>query len=125
MKNLRPMSKAMAEAAGCPDHLFAVDGESLRDLVFRPLSKLLTRPVSIINVDGEVFVSIDSPAEQYNFSADPLVLSDYHSSGAANWETYWSMWRTRLTNAVSDAFMKDEVLSQTVLKGAKFTVRGR
>jgi hypothetical protein len=121
-KSVRPMSAAMATTEGCPDSIFSADGSSLAKYMFTPLNNLMTRPISIINADGEVFVSADTPAELYNYSHDPKVLKDYIASDAPNWLTYWSMWRTRLTSAIRDAFMQDPVLSKGVLKDAKFTM---
>jgi hypothetical protein len=93
-----------------------------RRYMFTPLNGLLTRPISIINADGEVFISADTPAEDYNFSFDPAVAKDFTVSGAPNWLTYWSTWRTRLTTGIRDAFMTDPTLAKGVLKGTKFTM---
>ena len=48
-----------------------------------PLSFRRHRPISIVNADGEVFVSVDTPAESYDFSHDPTVLADFKRSGLA------------------------------------------
>ena len=34
----------------------------------------------LVPVDGEVFVSVDTPAEDYDFSKDPVVLADFKAS---------------------------------------------
>ena len=71
-KNVRPMSEGMATAQGCPDAVFTFNGKDLARYIFTPLQKLLTRPMSIVNADGEVFISVDTPVEYYNFSSDPV-----------------------------------------------------
>jgi hypothetical protein len=71
-KSRRPtVSAAAAVAQGCPDSLAASHGEELAREVFTPLSKLLTRPLNIVNAGGEVFISLSTPSEDYNFSMDP------------------------------------------------------
>ena len=49
-KSIRPMSLKLAEAEGCPDSIWATEGENIRDNGFAPLAKLLTRPLNIINL---------------------------------------------------------------------------
>ena len=73
-KSIRPMSQKMAEAEGCPDSIWAAEGEKIRDHGFKPLASYLTRPMNVVNLDGEVFVdgaiSIDYLLFSYCFSAD-------------------------------------------------------
>ena len=119
--NLRPMLAATAEEQGCPDDIFNADGDAIRGKSFGDLAALgLRRPFDILNSDGEVFVSLDTPAEYYNFSLDAVSHGDYLASGAPNWETFWSMWRTRLTNGWSRRIM--DPLKDTVFKGTAFTM---
>jgi len=117
-KCLRPMSPSLAEKVGCPDSVFNRDGEYHRDRIFRPLIGMLTRPVDIINADGEIFISLATPGEYYNFSRDPVVYADFTASGAVNWETFWSEWRTRLTCGWRDVFMQDSLLLKAGVVGA-------
>eukprot|EP00040_Diaphanoeca_grandis_P024834 m.136926 g.136926 ORF g.136926 m.136926 type:complete len:1061 (-) comp29894_c0_seq1:14-3196(-) len=121
-KSIRPMSAALAEKQGCPDSLFTADGKNLAQYIFTPLGGQLTRPMDIVNADGEVFVSVDVPAEDYDYSHDPTVLADFKSSGLANWLTYWSTWRTRITNGVTSEFLNDPTLAKGVLKDTAFTM---
>ena len=67
---------------------------------------------------------MDHPAEDYNFSHDPKVVADFKASGLANWLTYWSTWRVRLTHAATDPYMTDPDLRGEggVLKGAYLTM---
>jgi hypothetical protein len=123
-KSRRPtVSAAAAAAQGCPDSLAASQGVELAREVFTPLSTLLTRPLTIVNADGEVFIGLSTPAEDYNFSVDPVVLKDFTASGAPDWLSFWSAWRARLTNAITDAFLKDPELAgpKGVLHGTYFT----
>lgn len=73
-----------------------------------------------------VVISLMTPAETWDFSADPAVYKDYNASGASDWETYFSQWRLRLTNGWSNVFMADSQLSKpgAVLSKseAKFTM---
>lgn len=48
--------------------------KAIRDYSLKMLEPLLTRPFTVLNADGEVFVSLDTPAEDYNYSLDPTVL---------------------------------------------------
>ena len=121
-KSIRPMSKTMAEAEGCPDSIWAEEGERIRDFGFKPLAQYLTRPLNVINLDGEVFVDVDHPAEDYKFIHDPKVVADFNASGSPNWLTYWSTWRVRLTKAATDPYMLDSGLRAGVLKGAYLTM---
>eukprot|EP01043_Picozoa_sp_COSAG02_P051126 COSAG02_NODE_5344_length_4414_cov_5.903824_1_plen_998_part_00 len=121
-KSIRPMSVELAKAEGCPDSIWATEGENIRDFGFRPLAKLLTRPLHIINLDGEVFVDVDTPAEDYNFARDPKVYADFNASGLPNWLTYWSTWRVRLTKAATDPYMTDDTLRSGILKGTFLTM---
>jgi len=121
-KTLRPMSEAMAIKEGCPDSIFARDGESLATYYFKPMSKQLKRPISIVNSDGEIFISLMSPAEYFNFSLDPKVDADFKASALPNWETYWSRWRARLNNAFSNAFLQDPALKDKLFKNAAYTM---
>lgn len=79
-KSLRPMSPKLAVAQGCPDTLWAKDGLQVAEN-FKLLTPYLTRPFSILNLDGEVFVSLDTPAEDYNFSHDPTVRCHFDRVG--------------------------------------------
>eukprot|EP01046_Picozoa_sp_COSAG06_P019084 COSAG06_NODE_1348_length_9778_cov_6.672280_7_plen_990_part_00 len=121
-RSLRPMTAAMAQEVGCPDSLWEWEGEQLRDLGFAQLSKYLSRPLSIVNLDGEVFASLDVPAEDYNYSHDPRVLRDFKLSGLPNWLTYWSAWRARLTKRATDPYMTDPQLRNGILKDAYLTM---
>jgi hypothetical protein len=121
-KSIRPMSPRLAEAEGCPDSIWAEEGEGIRDFGFKPLAQYLTRPLNIINLDGEVFVDVDKPAEDYKFTHDPKVVADFASSGLPNWLTFWSTWRVRLTKAATDPYMTDPTLRAGVLKGAYLTM---
>ena len=103
-KSLRPLSSAAAAAKGCPDSLWGSDGMSVAAQL-KKLQPFLSRPFNILNLDGEVFVSLDQPAEDYDFSKDPTVLSDYTASGSPNWLTYWSTWRVRLTNLATNPYV--------------------
>ena len=118
-KTLRPMSPGMAVSVGCPDALFNVDGQYHLDNIFAPLLGRLTRPIDLVNTDGEIFISLMSPAEHFDFSHDPAVVADFTRSGAANWETYWSQWRVRLTNGWSNVFMQN----QTLIRGGVLSSR--
>ena len=75
------------------------------------------QPLSPADRDGEVFVDVDTPAEDYNFAHDPKVYADFNASGLSNWLTYWSTWRVRLTKAATDPYMADETLRSGILKG--------
>ena len=121
-KSIRPMSKKMAESEGCPDDIWAAEGERIRDFGFKPLAQYLTRPLNVINLDGEVFVDVDRPAEDYKFTHDPKVVADFNASGLPNWLTYWSTWRVRLTKAATDPYMLDPGLRAGVLKGSFLTM---
>ena len=121
-KSIRPMSPKLAQAEGCPDSIWAVEGEAIRDFGFTPLAQYLTRPLSIVNLDGEVFVDVDKPAEDYRFTHDPKVVADFASSGLPNWLTFWSAWRVRLTKAATDPYMTDPTLRAGVLKGTYLTM---
>ena len=122
-KSVRPLSVATAAKLGCPDSLFTDDGHVLRDTVFGTAARAhMTRPLSVINADGEVFVSVDTPAESYNFSSDPTVLADFEASGYATWLSYWSAWRTRLTTGITAGFLDDPALSNGLLKDSKFSM---
>jgi len=101
-KILRPTTPGLAVAEGCPDSVFDRDGEYFRDRVFAPMSRQLTRTITRINEDGEIFVSL---GQNGACAADPKVLAAYKQSGAANWVTYASMWRVRLTARFRDLFL--------------------
>lgn len=121
-KSIRPMSSKLAQAEGCPDSVWAEEGEAIRDFGFAPLAQYLTRPLNIVNLDGEVFVDVDKPAEDYKFTHDPKVVADFTSSVLPNWLTYWSAWRVRLTKAATDPYMTDPTLRAGVLKGTYLTM---
>ena len=120
-KTLRPMSESVANDEGCPDSLFNADGEVFRAGLFARLAKNLTREINIVNADGEVFISLMSPAETFDFAADPTCAKDFAASGAANWETFWSNWRLRLTNGFSNAFMQAPELKAVFTDSSYFT----
>jgi hypothetical protein len=121
-KSIRPMSPKLARKEGCPDSIWAAEGEAIRDFGFTPLAQHLTRPLNIVNLDGEVFVDVDKPAENYKFTHDPKVVADFASSGLPNWLTFWSTWRVRLTKAATDPYMTDPTLRAGVLKGTYLTM---
>jgi hypothetical protein len=56
-KILRPTTPELALAEGCPDTVFAHDGNYFRD-IFRRMDAQLTRPINMINEDGEIFVPL-------------------------------------------------------------------
>ena len=118
-KVLRPMSIEMSDKVGCPDSTFNIDGKWFVENMFESLAGNLTRSVDLVNADGEIFISLASPAEYYNYSADPSVLTDFKASGIANWTTYWSEWRLRLTNGWSDVFMKNKALEKAGVLSSK------
>lgn len=121
-KTLRAMSQTLANTVGCPDTLFSdPDGLFYRQL-FLEFTSRLKRPIDIVNADGEIFISLMSPSEYFNYSADPKVLADYEQSNAPNWETFFSEWRLRLTNGWTNTFMKYPQLEDSVLKDAAFTM---
>ena len=107
-KVLRPTTPALAAAVGCPDTVFAHDGAYFRDQVFRKFDELLTRPIDIVNEDGEIFVSLGQVGK---CDADPKVKAAFQAfnetcGGAGTWETYSSLWRVRLTTYFRDQFFK-------------------
>ena len=88
-KVLRPLTAEMAEAVGCPDSQFAYDGELIATQM-RALDKLLTRPIDVVNNDGEIFVSI-GPGENWLGAADPAVAKEFQRvnasrGGSLTWE---------------------------------------
>ena len=48
-----------------------------------------------------------------------MCSADYEASGAPNWETFFSQWRTRLTNGFSQQLMAGH--ESTIFKGTKFS----
>jgi hypothetical protein len=54
---------------------------------------------------------------------NPVVLQEFQISNAPDWLSFWSAWRARLTNAITDSFMKDPQLAgpNGVLHGTAFT----
>ena len=56
------MSPAMATREGCPDEIFNRDSGFFISHFLEYAGKL-TRPVDIVNGDGEIFISLMSPAE--------------------------------------------------------------
>merc|ERR1711871_155759 len=62
--------------------------------------------------------------ETFNFSRDPVCAADYVASDADDWLTFFSEWRTRLTNGWTNVFMNatDPDLAHGLLKGARFTM---
>jgi hypothetical protein len=66
----------------------------------------LTRPITMVNEDGELFVSLGQVGK---CDADPKVAAAFqklNESGAApNWNTFSSLWRERLTARFRDTFM--------------------
>ena len=126
---LRAMSAATAAKQGCPDSIFNAEGATYRkQFHFDTIAKQgrLTRPFDLINSDGEVFISLmahrtpAAPGEYYDYSKDSVCAADYAASGAPNWETYFSMWRTRLTNGFSDTLLAP--YRATIFKGTKFSM---
>ena len=69
-KILRPTTPELAAEVGCPVTVFAHDGAYFRDHVFRKFDALLTRPIDLVNEDGEIFVSLGQVGE---CAADPKV----------------------------------------------------
>ena len=119
---LRTMSAKTATAQGCPDALFNVPNGDATRRPFDLLAKTgrLHRSFDILDSDGEVFISLMSPAETYDYSKDPVSAADYAASGQPNWESFWSSWRVRLTNGWSQRILAP--LSGSVFKGTRFTM---
>eukprot|EP00039_Didymoeca_costata_P012082 m.172848 g.172848 ORF g.172848 m.172848 type:complete len:980 (+) comp15377_c0_seq4:492-3431(+) len=120
-KILRPTTPELATSVGCPDSTFDHDGLYFRDHVFSKMDALLTRPINIINEDGEIFVSLGQVGE---CGADPKVMAAYNASGAPNWETYSSMWRLRLTARFRDLFLKAGLKSLMGTHYSEYQVQG-
>eukprot|EP00729_Bicosta_minor_P015718 gene15718-14498_t len=122
-KSIRPMSGALAVKEGCPDSVYTNDGVLLADKLFTPAANYLTRPLDIINADGEVFVAVDTPAEVYNYSLDPTVKKDFEASVQyPDWLAYWSAWRARITTGITAGFIDDPKLASGILKDAAFSM---
>ena len=66
----------------------------------------LTRPITMVNEDGELFVSLGQVGK---CDADPKVAAAFQklneSGTAPNWNTFSSLWRERLTARFRDTFM--------------------
>lgn len=119
-KILRPTTPELADEVGCPDSVFDHDGEYFRDHVFAKMDQLLTRPITIVNEDGEIFVSLGQVGK---CDGDPKVAAAFqklNATGAApNWNTYSSLWRLRLTARFRDKFMVEPAFAS--LKDAHYS----
>ena len=119
-KILRPTTPELAAEVGCPDSVFDHDGEYFRDKVFAKMDELLTRPITLVNEDGEIFVSL---GQNGKCAGDPKVAAAFqklNESGAVtDWNTYASLWRLRLTSRFRDKFMVEPGFKS--LQGAHYS----
>lgn len=119
-KILRPTTSELAAEVGCPDSVFDHDGEYFRDHVFAKMDALLTRPITIVNEDGEIFVSL---GQNGKCAGDPRVAAAFQklneSGSVKDWNTYASLWRLRLTEKFRDKFMVEAGFKS--LQGAHYS----
>ena len=119
-KILRPTTPELAAEVGCPDSVFDHDGEYFRDSVFAKMDELLTRPITLVNEDGEIFVSLGQNGE---CAGDPKVAAAFQklnqSGTVTDWNTYASLWRLRLTSRFRDKFMVEPGFKS--LQGAHYS----
>lgn len=118
-KILRITTPELAEAVGCPDSLFDSDGEHALSM-FKVADESLTRPIDLINEDGEIFESLGQLFSNTNTSVckDPKVQGAFEADSAPDWDTFESKWRLRLTARFRDKFLKSGLAS---LKGAGYS----
>lgn len=127
---LRPMSAKTASAQGCPDSIFNSDGDEVRQKRFQAFadSPQRERSIDILNSDGEVFIGLMShktpsaPAEHWDYSKDAVSRADFGASGQPNWESYFSEWRTRLTNGWSYRVMAPYRKVGGLFDGTRFSM---
>ncbi len=118
-KILRITTPELAEAVGCPDSLFDSDGEHTLSM-FKVADQRLTRPINLINEDGEIFESLGQLYSNTNTSVckDLKVQAAFEKDNAPDWDTFESKWRLRLTVRFRDIFMQSGLAS---LKGAAYS----
>ena len=118
-KILRITTPELADAVGCPDSLFDVDGEQTL-AKFKVADETLTRPIDLINEDGEIFESLGNLYGNSNTPVckDAKVQAAFEKDGAPNWDTFESKWRLRLTARFRDVFLKSGLVS---LKGTAYS----
>jgi hypothetical protein len=110
-----PTDKALLVSPAAPEELFRKDGESVK-ICFEDLLEVLTRPIDMINENGEVRpIPLDSAVAV----KDSRVATHYKASGIRDWKTYETRQRNRLYEAYKAPFM-----SLPGLKGTTFTLYG-
>jgi hypothetical protein len=99
---LRVTTPELADEAGCPDSLFAIDATKAIAKLAPIYENCTSCEVSRLNEDGEYLSEI----AKGNLSADPKVLAAFQKSGAPSWQDFHGAWRVRLTAEYRDAIFK-------------------
>jgi hypothetical protein len=118
-KILRVTTPSLAESAGCPDALFDADGEHSLAM-FKLADETLTRPIDLINEDGEIFESLGNLYGNGKtlVCKDAQVQAAFEKDDSPNWDTFESKWRLRLTARFRDIFLQSGLAS---LKGTAYS----
>ena len=95
-----------------PDSFFRIDG-SAQKLYFDKIAEKLTRPINIVNENGET--RPHRPIKPVRLKKDENLVKDFNQSGEKDWGIYQAKNKLRFRQAFRDAFLFDSPIIDSCL----------